>query len=216
MTIRLLIADDSPLARSAIASVLGGHPDFEVVGEAGDGHEALGLVRSLAPDMVLMDLNMPRCDGLVATRLIKRIAPQTVVVILTISDDAADLFEAVRSGAQGYLPKSLDPRDWVSYLKAFAQGDGSVPRDLARRILAEMALARSQSAPAGPDIRLTEREIEVLRLVARAMTNREIAQTLSISEQTVKNHLKNIIQKLHLKNRVDLAMYARRLGLDTD
>ncbi len=214
MSIRLLLADDSPLARSAIASVLAGHPDFEIVGEARDGQEALHMVKQLNPAMVLMDINMPRCDGLLATRLIKRVAPQTVVVILTVSDDAGDLFEAVRSGAQGYLLKSLDPSDWVTYLQGFAQGHWAVPKEIARKILSEMS---SPEPPASEaiDLRLTDRETEVLGLVSRAMTNREIAETLSISEQTVKNHLKNIIQKLHVKNRVELAVYAKRMGLDT-
>lgn len=212
MSVRLLIADDSPLARSAISSVLAADPYFTVVGEAQDGYEALQMVRDLQPEMVLMDINMPRCDGLLATRLIKRQAPQTVVVMLTVSDDAADLFEAIRNGAQGYLLKSLAPQDWLAYLRGFAQGDWSMPRQMANRILAEFSAATSPPAPA--ESGLTDRETEVLRLVARAMTNREIADTLVISEQTVKNHLKNILHKLHLKNRVDLAVYARRLGLD--
>jgi two-component system nitrate/nitrite response regulator NarL len=213
MGIRLLVADDSPLARSAIGSMLAGHADFEIVGEACDGQEAVQLVRQLQPEMVLMDINMPRCDGLLATRLIKRVAPQTVVVILTVSDDARDLFEAIRSGAQGYLLKSLDPADWITYLRGFAQGHWSVPKEMAHKILAEMAPL--EPPPASVDVRLTDREVEVLRLVARAMTNAEIAETLAISNETVKNHLKNIIRKLHLKNRVELAVYAKRMGLDT-
>lgn len=210
MAIRLLIADDSPHARSAIASVIAREPEFVLVGEARDGHEALQQVRTLQPDMVLMDLSMPRCDGLLATRLIKRQAPQVIVVVLTVSDDAADLFEAIRSGAQGYLLKSLDPRDWLAYLLGFAQGNWTMPREMTERMLAELGAA---SRPAAlPEVGLTERETEVLRLVARAMTNREIAEVLRISEQTVKNHLKSILQKLHLKNRVGLAMYARRFS----
>lgn len=223
MTIRLLIADDSPHARAAITSVVARAPEFAVVGEAKDGYEALQMAGALRPDMVLMDITMPRCDGLLATRLLKRRQPETVVVILTVSDDAADLFEAIRSGAQGYLLKSLDPGDWLAYLRGFAQGHWTMPREMAERILAEFgaaarpAAARSRPGPGpgpAPAAGLTARETEVLRLVARAMTNREIAGTLGISEQTVKNHLKHIVQKLHLKNRVDLAIYARRAGLD--
>lgn len=214
MTIRLVVADDSPLARSAITSMIATDPTFTVVGEAHDGYEALQMVRSLSPDMVLMDINMPRCDGLLATRLIKQQYPRTVVVILTVSDDAADLFEAIRSGAQGYLLKSLDPQEWVAYLRGFARGEWSMPRELAERILSE--LSHQERAPGNAASVLTDRETEVLRLVARAMTNREIAETLLISEQTVKNHLKNILPKLHLKNRVDLAVYARRHGLGTE
>lgn len=214
MSIRLLIADDSPLARSAIASLVSGDPNFEIAGEAGDGYEALRMATQLRPDMVLMDINMPRCDGLLATRLIKRRAPQVVVVILTVSDDAADLFEAIRSGAQGYLLKSLDPKDWISYLRGFAAGQWTIPKEMAVRILSEFN--SSQAPPPSPETRLTDRESEVLRLVARAMTNREIAETLLISEQTVKNHMKKILKKLHLKNRVDLAVYAQRFSWDEE
>ncbi len=215
MAIRLLIADDSPHARAAIASVVARAPEFVVVGEAKDGYEALQMAAALRPDMVLMDITMPRCDGLLATRLLKRRQPETIVVILTVSDDAADLFEAIRSGAQGYLLKSLEPDDWLGYLRGFAQGHWTMPREMAERILAEFGAARPAAGESGPAAAgLTARETEVLRLVACAMTNREIASTLGISEQTVKNHLKHIVQKLHLKNRVDLAIYARRAGLD--
>lgn len=209
MTIRLLVADDSAQARSAILTVLAGAPEFEVVGEAGDGHEALVRVRDLRPDMVLMDLNMPRCDGLLAARLIRRQFPAVAVVILTVSDDPGDLFTALQSGAQGYLPKSLPPSDWLTYLRGLARGDQAVPKAMAGRILSALQPAAPEGASA---CELTQREVEVLRLVARALTNREIAGTLGISEQTVKNHVKNLLCKLRVKNRVDLALYARRLG----
>lgn len=214
MAMRLLIADDSPLARSAIAGMIAPDPNFTLIGEAQDGYEALQLVRDQEPEIVLMDLNMPRCDGLLATRLIKRRFPQVIVVILTVSDDAADLFEAIRSGAQGYLLKSLEPRDWLNYLRGFAQGHWTMPREMAGRILAELTSPQTQAV--APAAKVTKRETEILCLVAKAMTNREIADTLLISEQTVKNHLKKILQKLNLKNRVDLAMHARRAGLDTE
>lgn len=212
MTIRLLVADDSPQARRAIRTVLDGAPEFVVVGEATDGHEALTLARSLRPDMVLMDINMPRCDGLVAARLMRRQFPQIAVVMLTVSDDPADLLTALQSGAQGYLPKSLPPRDWLEYLRGLARGDQGVPKAMAGRIFSALQPAGESEGEAAGD--LTEREVEVLRLVARALTNREIASTLLISEQTVKNHIKNILGKLRLKNRVDLALYARRLPLN--
>lgn len=216
MTVRLLVVDDSPQARAAILTALARVPEFEVVGEAADGHEALAQVRALSPDMVLMDRNMPRCDGLLATRLIRQQFPQVAVVILTVSDDPTDLFTALQNGARGYLPKSLPPADWLAYLRSLARGDQSVPKAMAGRILSALQPADGpeQSAPG----ELTEREVEVLRLVGRALTNREIATTLMISEQTVKNHIKNLLAKLHCKNRVDLALYARHLppedGLD--
>jgi two-component system, NarL family, nitrate/nitrite response regulator NarL len=155
-----------------------------------------------------MDINMPRCDGLLATRLLKRELPATTVVVLTVSGEAEDLFEAIRSGAQGYLLKSLDPESWLECLRGLAGGE-AMPRDLARRILAEFAAG---AAPADPEACLTEREREILDLVASAMTNRQIAAALYISEQTVKNHVKKVMQKLHLKNRVELALHAQRLA----
>ncbi len=214
MTVRVVIADDSRDARAAITSVLARDPSFEVVGEASDGYETLRLVEERKPDMVLMDLAMPRCDGLLATRLVKRRAPHVTVVVLTVSDDATDLFEAIRSGAQGYLLKRLDPADWLEYLRRLALGDASIPRAVATRILAEFDTGPRPPAPI--EIGLTDREAEVLKLVARAMTNRQIGEALGISEQTVKNHLKHVVQKLHLKNRVGLAMFAKRVGLDRD
>jgi len=213
MSLRVLVVDDSALARSAIVSILAADPDFLVVGEACDGYEALRMARTLAPDLVLLDLNMPRCDGLLATRLIKRQQPGIIVVILTVSDDAADLFEAIRSGAQGYLLKSLGPTDWVAYLRSFIAGNRSVPRAMANRIIAEIAgvaPVEEASRQSQTESVLTDREAEVLQLVTRAMTNREIAETLLISEQTVKNHLKRIMQKLKVKNRVELAVRAGR------
>jgi DNA-binding NarL/FixJ family response regulator len=205
---RVLLADDSPLAREAIRTLLRGDSGFEVVGEAEDGSQALVLARKLKPDLVLMDINMPGCDGLLATRLIKRELPHMMVVILTVSDDAGDLFEAIRSGAQGYLLKSLEPEDWLEYLRDLMQG-AAMPRSLAHRILAEFT---SPSAPAEPELALTEREHEVLQLVASAMTNEQVAAMLYISEQTVKNHIKSIMRKLHARNRVELTLHAKRLA----
>ncbi len=203
---RVLLADDSPLARRAIRTLLRKDPGFKVVGEAEDGFQALDLARERGPDLILMDINMPRCDGLLATRLIKRELPHAKVIILTVSDDAGDLFEAIRSGAQGYLLKSLDPEDWLEYLRDLMQ-DAAMPRALARRILSEFTLPVAPE----PDVALTGREREVLRLVARAMTNKQVAAALHISEQTVKNHIKNIMRKLRATNRVELTLHAERL-----
>lgn len=210
--VRVLLADDSSMAREAIGALLATDARFQVVGEAADGEEALRLARETRPDLILMDINMPRCDGLLATRLIKRELPEVTVVMLTVSDHPGDLFEAIRHGAQGYLLKNLEPKDWMAYLRAFADGEWAMPRDVARRILSEFAgsrpAARTQAAAERPE--LTDREVEVLQRVARAESNREIADSLHISEHTVKNHIKNILQKLHLKNRVELALYASR------
>jgi len=203
----VLIVDDNHLARKGVRTLLKSDPGFEVVGEAEEGSQALVLARELKPDLILMDINMPRLDGLLATRLIKRELPHTMVVMLTVSDDAGDLFEAIRSGAQGYLLKSLEAEDWLKYLRDLMQGT-AMPRALAQRILAEFT---SPVAPAEPDLTLTNREHEVLRLVANAMANKQVAAMLHISEQTVKNHIKNIMQKLHAKNRVELALHAGRI-----
>lgn len=207
---RVLLADDSVLARRAVSTLLKREPGFEVVGEAVDGFGALAMARELEPDLVLMDIDMPGCDGLLATRLLKRELPGVTVVVLTVSGDAGDLFEAIRSGAQGYLLKSLEPEAWLECLRGLVGGE-AMPRDLARRILAEFA---AQAVPADPDESLTEREREILHLVASAMTNKEVAAALYISEQTVKNHIKKIMLKLHLKNRVELALHAQRLTLE--
>jgi len=205
---RVLLVDDSLLARRAVRTLLRRDSGLTVIGEAEDGSQALALARELRPDLILMDINMPRCDGLLATRLIKRELPQTVVVMLTVSDDASDLFEAIRSGAQGYLLKSLEPEEWLKYLRDLMQG-AAMPRALAQRILAEFA---PPVEPTKLDLALTEREREVLRLVASAMTNKEVATELHISEQTVKNHIKSIMQKLHAKNRVELTLHAKRIA----
>ncbi len=207
--VRVLVADDSALAREAIASILAEDPDFVVVGEAADGYQALELARNLRPDLILMDINMPRCDGLLATRLLRRELPRVPVVVLTVSDDARDLFEAIRSGAQGYLLKNLEPGDWLTYLHGLAQGDWQMPRAMAHRILAEFSAPGPGSAGGPQPDGLTAREEEVLRMVTRPATNKEIAQALCISENTVKNHIKNILEKLHMRNRVELALYAR-------
>jgi len=209
-TYRVLIADDNTLARQGIAAVVAGEPDFAVVGEADDGDIAVRLAQQVQPDLVLMDINMPRCDGLVATRLLKRTLPQVTVVILTVSDDALDLFEAIKAGAQGYLLKNLEPETWVAYLRGVMRGETPIDRALARRILQEFH--PPAPVPAGAT-QLTPREEEVLRLVAGGASNREIALALRISENTVKNHIKNILEKLHLKNRVQLAGFARDSGL---
>jgi two-component system, NarL family, nitrate/nitrite response regulator NarL len=203
---RVLVADDSPLARKAIRSLLKRGSSFEVIGEAEDGFEAVTMARALTPDLVLMDINMPRCDGLMATRIIKREGSRATVVILTVSDDATDLFEAVRSGAQGYLLKSLDPDVWLECLEGLVRGE-AIPSKIAWRILEEFSGGRPTPEP---DIGLTQREQEVLHLVGEAMTNAQIAAALHISDQTVKNHIKNILGKLHLKNRVELALHSQR------
>lgn len=209
---RILLADDHILFRKGLAQLLNTQPDFQVVGEASDGLEARDKARELMPDLILMDIDMPRCDGREATRLIKSDLPYVVIVILTVSDDEQDLFAAIKNGAQGYLLKKIDPADLFEQLRGLARGEAALSRLMANKILREFARGEPPQGTDG-DGALTERERQVLRLVARGLSNRDIAATLVIAENTVKNHLRNILTKLHLENRVQAAAYALREGL---
>jgi DNA-binding NarL/FixJ family response regulator len=214
VTIRVLLADDHPLFRNGIASLLATR-DYAVVGQAGTGAEAVRLAAELRPDLVLMDIRMPGLNGLAATRLIQASQPETRIVILTVSEDDADLFEAVKSGAAGYLPKSLEAEPFFALLAAVLRGEAGLTPDLAQKILREFARPGAGSspapAPAGGD--LTPRERDVLALVGQGATNAEIAAHLVVSENTVKFHMKNILQKLHARNRAEVVAFAHRTGL---
>lgn len=208
---RVLIADDHPMARLAIRSLLEQDQAFHVVGEAIDGEEAFRLCGELQPDLVLMDINMPKWSGLTATREVKKAFPQIKVVILSVSDDVGDLFTAIQFGAQGYLLKNLEPDDWITYLNALLGEDTEVSREMAGRLLHRFRRENSPNEPS-PSV-LTPREKEILLCIATGETNREISDRLHIAENTVKNHIKNILEKLGLVNRVQLAAYAVRHGL---
>ena len=205
---RIMLVDDQPLVRNGIASLLQarGH---EVVGEAGDGQQALELARRTRPDLVLMDLRMPVLDGLSATRLLKTEHPNLKVVVLTVSDDERDLIEAVKSGAHGYLLKDLEADDFFEAIDAIEHGESVIPPRLARHLWDEFGkiAARGPEPAAEDQDSLTDREWEVLRLVAAGHTNREIADRLSISENTVKFHMRGILDKLHLRNRTEVAAW---------
>ncbi len=206
-TYRIIIADDHPHAREAIREILEEYEEFEVIGEANTGIEAIRLTERLMPDIILMDISMPEMNGLDATRLIKARFPYVKIVMTTVSDDIVNLFEAVKRGAQGYLLKNIHSDKWYEHLKAFAMDEVPLSNEVALQIIHEMARPKEREK-----VPLTNRETEVLHLVAKGKTNKEISQELFISENTVKNHLKNILQKLQLDNRVQLTSYAFENG----
>jgi DNA-binding NarL/FixJ family response regulator len=213
----VLLADDHALFRAGIASLLRAW-EMDVVGQAADGIEAIDLTRRLRPDLVLMDVGMSPCNGLEATRVIKTELPDVKVIIVTVSEDDQDLFEAVKSGAEGYLLKGMSEEELSSTLEKISAGEPALSPALAVKILDEFARMGREGAgkASGPEDELTDREREVLRLVADGATNREIGSQLYISENTVSFHMKNILAKLHLKNRAQAAAFAIRAGLADD
>jgi len=214
--ISVLLADDHTLFREGMANLLNGLPDFEVVGEAGDGLEAVVKARKLVPDLILMDVSMPGCDGLEATQTIKEELPEVTIVMLTVQDEDEKLFEAIRSGAQGYLLKSIRSHDLAALLRGAMRGEAAITPALAARMLEEFRkLERRQGPDTGDEEApsLTPRERDVLSLVATGATDKEIAEELYISVNTVKTHMRNILAKLQFSGRHEAALYAVREGL---
>ncbi|OUC96922.1 response regulator [Streptosporangium minutum] len=222
MTIRVLLVDDQPLLRTGFRLILEAEPDVTVVGEAGDGKAAQDQSRALMPDVVLMDIRMPGVDGIEATRRIVREAVGAAhvpkVLVLTTFDLDEYIVEALRAGASGFLLKDVPPDELVQAIRVVAAGDAIVAPSVTRRLLdrfgARLPSAHQQSTPARLD-RLTEREMEVLRLIARGMSNAEIAAELVVSETTVKTHVGNVLTKLGLRDRVQAVVLAYETGLIT-
>jgi len=214
--VKVLVVDDHALFRRGINAVLANQENLRVVGEATNGLEAIARAGELAPDVILMDLHMPQCTGLEATQAIRTKMPQVNILVLTVSENEADLFAAVKFGAKGYILKNIEPEELTRAIFHIAQGGVIISPLMAAKLLSEF-----QDLSAGVAEKLTQeiaadlssREDEVLRLVAQGATNREIADSLFISENTVKTHLRNIMDKLHLANRSQAAAYAVKRGL---
>jgi len=211
-TISVLIVDDHALFRRGLQMVLEGEPDIDVVGEASDGQEAVERAERTSPDVVLMDVRMPKRSGIEATRAIKDMLPSTKILMLTISDEEADLYEAIKAGASGYLLKEISIDEVANAVRAVQQGQSLISPSMASKLLTEFAamVKRRDERSQVPGPRLTERELEVLKLVAKGMNNRDIGAELFISENTVKNHVRNILEKLHLHSRMEAVVYAVR------
>jgi len=215
-SIKVLVVDDHTLFRRGIAAVLANQASLEVAGEAADGVEALEKAKEIIPDVILMDLNMPRCSGLEAIQALQAEMPQVNILVLTVSEMEADLFAAVKFGARGYLLKQTEPEELVHAILHIAQGGVIVSPLMATKLLTEFkdltaSVEKEPVDKASAD--LSPREGEVLQLVAQGATNKEIADSLFISENTVKTHLRNMMEKLHLANRSQAAAYAIKRGL---
>jgi len=213
---RVLLTDDHALFREGLAGIVSSQDDMEVVGEANDGLEAVIMAQEIKPDLILMDVQMPGMDGLEATRQIKQILPETIIVVLTVRDDDDKLFEALKNGAQGYLLKDIRSHEMLSKLRAALNGDAALSPTLAGKVLTEfrrLSLNRRDDLDDGKDDSLTDRETEVLSLVATGATDKEVAEKLVISLNTVKTHMRNILSKLHVSTRREAAKAAQDKGL---
>ncbi len=213
---RILLADDHALFREGLAGIVGVQGDMEVVGEANDGLEAVVMAQDIKPDLVLMDVQMPGMDGLEATRQIKQLLPETTVVVLTVRDDDDKLFEALKNGAQGYLLKDIRSHEMLGKLRAALHGDAALSPTLAGRVLTEfrrLSLNRRVDLGESKEDSLTDREMEVLALVSMGATDKEVADQLVISLNTVKTHMRNILSKLHVSTRREAAKAAQDKGI---
>ena len=211
MAIRILIADDHGVLRAGLRALLNAEPDLEVVGEAADGDEALRLTRTLQPDIVLMDVSMPGCGGIEATRRLKELRSDVRVLILTVHEDSGLLQEAIRAGASGYILKRAAESELVNAIQAVWRGDLYVHPAMTRALFASTIHAPADNQVAIET--LTPREVEALRLIAQGHTNRQMADLLTLSVRTIESHRANMMQKLDLHSRVELVRYAMKHGL---
>ncbi|HEX6875681.1 MAG TPA: response regulator transcription factor [Nocardioidaceae bacterium] len=208
--IRVAVVDDQELFRRGLTMLLGVEEDIEVVGEAGDGVAATELAATAVPDVVLMDVRMPKRSGIEACASIKDVAPSAKIIMLTVSDEEADLYDAVKNGASGYLLKDSSIDEVAQAIRVVAEGQSLISPSMAVKLLDEFKQMTRSDRQQVPTPRLTDRELEVLKLVAQGLNNREIAKRLFISENTVKNHVRNILEKLQLHSRMEAVMYAVR------
>ncbi len=207
------MVDDQELFRRGLTMLLAVEPGLEVVGEAGDGLEGTTLAESAAPDVVLLDVRMPKKSGIEACLAIKESVPSAKIIMLTVSDEEADLYEAVKSGASGYLLKDSSIEEVAQAIRVVADGQSLISPSMAIKLIDEFKQMSRPERDTGPALRLTERELDVLRLVAQGHSNKEIAARLFISENTVKNHVRNMLEKLQLHSRMEAVMYAVRENL---
>ncbi len=208
--VRVLVVDDQELFRRGLIMLLSGDTDIEVVGEASDGITATELAVKTAPDVILLDVRMPRRTGVEACRGIKEAVPSAKIIMLTVSDEEADLYESVKNGASGYLLKDSSIEEVAQAIRVVNEGQSLISPSMAVKLIDEFKQMSKPEREQGPALRLTERELEVLRMVAKGLNNREVAKELFISENTVKNHVRNILEKLQLHSRMEAVMYAMR------
>ena len=204
--IMVMLVDDHAIVRQGLRTYLELQPDIEVVGEASDGQVAIAMARDKLPDIILMDLVMPNTDGVEATRAITSISPSTKVIVLTSFSEDEKVFASIKAGAQGYLMKDVLPQDLVRAIRTVHRGEAQLDPEIARKLMQEF----TNPQPAAPKHDLTDRELEVLTLIAHGKSNKEISEDLVLSEKTVKTHVSNILQKLHLSDRTQAAVYALR------
>jgi DNA-binding NarL/FixJ family response regulator len=208
--VRVLVVDDQELFRRGLVMLLGQDADIEVVGEAADGVAATELAASTAPDVVLLDVRMPKRTGVEACRAIKELVPAAKIIMLTVSDEEADLYETVKNGASGYLLKDSSIEEVAQAIRVVHEGQSLISPSMAVKLIDEFKQMSKPDRQQVTGLRLTERELEVLRLVAKGLNNRVIARELYISENTVKNHVRNILEKLQLHSRMEAVVYAVR------